>query len=149
MYGGAKTSARSAAGDTEHFPIDIELHQGLALSPFLFTIIIDELTRKIQDEVPWCILFTDDIVLIDEAIGGLNEKLESWRHSLESRGFRMNRSKTEYLRCGFSWVERDEGELTMGGVVIPRVEKFKYLGSIVEEKGDIDEDINHRIRVAW
>ena len=36
----------------------------------------------------------------------------------------------------------------MGGVVIPRVEKFKYLGSIVEEKGDIDEDINHRIRVG-
>jgi len=26
----------------------------------------------------------------------------------------------------------------MGGVVISRVEKFKYLGSIVEERGDID-----------
>ena len=37
----------------------------------------------------------------------------------------------------------------MGGVVIPRVEKFKYLGSIVEEKGDINEDINHCIRVGW
>ena len=104
--------------------------------------------REIQDKVPWCILFADDIVLIDETIGGLNEKLERWRHSLESRGFRMNRSKTEYLRCGFSWVKRDEGELTIGGMVIPRVEKFKYLGLIVEEKGDIDEDINHHIRVC-
>ena len=37
----------------------------------------------------------------------------------------------------------------MGGVVIPRVEKFKYLGSIVEQRGDINEDINHRIRVGW
>jgi len=37
----------------------------------------------------------------------------------------------------------------MGGVVVPRVEKFKYLGSIVEEKGDIDEDISHHIRVGW
>ena len=37
----------------------------------------------------------------------------------------------------------------MGGVVIPRVEKFKYLGSIIEDKGDIDEDINHRIKVGW
>jgi len=94
MYEGVKTSVRSSAGDTEYFHIDIGLHQGSALSPFLFTIIMDELTREIQDEVPWCMLFADDIILIDETRGGLNEKLERWRHSLESRGFRLSRSKT-------------------------------------------------------
>jgi len=31
-------------------------------------------------------------------------------------------------------VEGSGGEVTMGGVVIPRVEKFKYLGSILEER---------------
>ena len=36
----------------------------------------------------------------------------------------------------------------MGGVVVPRVEKFKYLRSIVEERGDIDEDISHRLRTG-
>jgi len=149
MYDRAKTSARSVTGDTEYFPIDIGLHQGSALIPFLFMIIMDELTREIRDEVPWCMLFADDIVLIDKTIGGLNEKLQRWRHSIEFRGFRMSRSKIEYLRCGFSGVERDKGELTMGGVIIPRVEKFKYLGSIVKEKGGIDEDINHRIRLGW
>ena len=46
-------------------------------------------------------------------------------------------------------MEGGGGEVTMGRVVIPRVEKFKYLGSIMEEKGDIDEDINHCIRVGW
>ena len=46
-------------------------------------------------------------------------------------------------------MERKGGKVTMGGVVIPRVEKFKYLGSIVEEKGDIDENINHHISVGW
>jgi len=112
-------------------------------------IIMDELTREIQDEVTWCMLFADDIVLIDETRGELNEKLERWRHSLESRKFRLSRSKTEYLICGFNGVEWDDGEVTMSGVVIPRVEKFKYLGSIVEEKGDIDENINHRIRGGW
>jgi len=149
MYEGGKTSVRSSVGGTEYFPIDIGLHQGSALSPFLFTIIIDELTREIQEEVPWCVLFTDDIVLIDETRGGLNGKLEWWRHRLESRGFRLSRTKTEYLRCGLSGVEEDGGEVTMGGVVVPRVEKFKYLGSIVERKGDIDEDISHSIRARW
>ena len=68
---------------------------------------------------------------------------------MESRGFRLSRSKTKYLRCGFSGVEGDSGKVTMGGVVVPRIEKFKYLGSIVEERGDIDEDISHRIRPGW
>jgi len=149
MYEGARTSVRSAAGDTEYFPVDIGLHQGSTWSPFLFMVIMDELTREIQDEVPWCMLFDEDIVLIDETRGGPNAKLKKWRHSLESRGFILSRSKSEYLRCGFSGAEADSGEVTIGGVVIPRVEKFKYLGSIMEEKGDIDEDINHRIRVGW
>ena len=78
-------------------------------------------------------LFTIDIILIDESRGGLSETLERWRHSLESRGFRLSRSKIEYLRCGFSGVGGDYGEVTMGGVVVPRVEKFKYLGSMVED----------------
>jgi len=46
---GAKISVRSVADDTEYFPTDIGLHQGLALSPFLFTIIMDELTKNILD----------------------------------------------------------------------------------------------------
>jgi len=37
---------------------------------------MDEITSEIQDEVPWCMLFADDIVLIDEIIDKLNDKLE-------------------------------------------------------------------------
>ena len=55
----------SSIGDMEYFPIDIGLHQGSSLSPFLFTIIMDALTREIRDEVPLCMLFANDIVLID------------------------------------------------------------------------------------
>ena len=36
----------------------------------------------------------------------------------------------------------------MGRMVVPRAEKFKYLGSIVEERGNIDEDISHRIKAG-
>ena len=82
-----KTSVRSSAGGTEYFLIDIGLHRGSVLSPFLFTIVMDELTSEIQDEVPWCMLFADDLVLIDEIGVGLNDKLKKWRHTLESREF--------------------------------------------------------------
>ena len=78
MYNGIMTRVRTLVGDTGDFPIDIGLHQGSALSPFLFTVVMDELTREIQDEIPWCMLFADDIVLIDETKEGINTKLERW-----------------------------------------------------------------------
>ena len=46
------------------------------MSPFLFVIVMDKLTRTIQDEIPWCRLFADDIVLVDETRAGVNAKLE-------------------------------------------------------------------------
>ena len=52
MYEGVRTRVRTVIGDTEDFPIDIGLHQGSALSPFLFITVIDELTRGIHDEIP-------------------------------------------------------------------------------------------------
>jgi len=44
-------------------------------------------------------------------------------------------------------MEGDVGEVTLDGVAVPRVEKFKYL-SLVEERRDNNEDISHRIRVG-
>jgi len=149
MYEGVKTSVNTLASDIEYFSIDIGLHQGSALSPFLFTIVMDELTREIQDKISWCMLFADDIVLIDDTREGLNDKLEKWRYILKSKGLRLSRSKTKYLRCGFNMVEGDGGEVTVGGVAIPTVDKFKYLESIIEKRGDIDDDINHHISLGW
>ena len=84
-------------GVTDDFYIRLALHQGSALSPFLFTIAMDELTKGIQDELPWSMLFTDDTVIIDETREGVNAKLERWGQTLESSGFRVSRLETEYL----------------------------------------------------
>ena len=44
-------------------------------------------------------LFADDVVLVDESKAGVNRKLELWRRTLESKGFRLSRTKTEYMMC--------------------------------------------------
>jgi len=72
IYDGVRTRARTLVGDKGDFPIDIGLHQWSALSPFLFTIVVDELTRGIQNETPWCMLFAGDIVLIDVTLDRVN-----------------------------------------------------------------------------
>ena len=52
MYSGAMTIARTVVGKTNSFPISVGLHQGSALSPYLFALVMNELTRHMQDEVP-------------------------------------------------------------------------------------------------
>lgn len=39
---------------------------GFSIDPTSLVLVINELTKDIQDEVPWCISFADDIVLVDE-----------------------------------------------------------------------------------
>jgi len=108
MYEGGGTSVRTPGGVSNDFAVSMDLHQGSALSPFLFTLVLDELTRGTKDEVPWFMLFADDFVLIDETTQGVNDKLENWRLTLEARGFRLSRSKTKFLHFCFSG-RREEG----------------------------------------
>jgi hypothetical protein len=57
-------------------------------------------------------LFADDVVLIDESRIEVNQKLELWRQTLESKGFRLSRTKTEYMMCQFS------GKTQMTGLLV-------------------------------
>jgi hypothetical protein len=49
MYDNVVTSVRTTDGDTYVFPINIGLHQGSALSPYLFDLVIDEVTRDMLE----------------------------------------------------------------------------------------------------
>ena len=97
MYEESETVVRCAIGTTESFKVKIGLHQGSALSPFLFAVIINRLTDEVRREPPWTMLFTDDIVICEETREEVERRLESWRYALEKRGMKISRSKTEYL----------------------------------------------------
>jgi hypothetical protein len=56
MYDNVVTSVRITDGDTNDFPINIGLHQGSALSPYLFALVMYEVTRDIQGDILWCML---------------------------------------------------------------------------------------------
>jgi hypothetical protein len=52
MYRDVVTFVRTCDGDTSDFSIKIGLHQGSALSPCLFALVMDEVTRDIQGDIP-------------------------------------------------------------------------------------------------
>ena len=77
MYEGSKTAVRCAVGTTESFKVKVGLHQGSALSPFLFAMIMDRLTDEVRREPTWTIMFTDDIVICKETRGEVERRLKS------------------------------------------------------------------------
>ncbi|KAK3521298.1 hypothetical protein QTP70_003145 [Hemibagrus guttatus] len=46
MYERSRTVVRCAVGQTEEFKVEVGLHQGSALSPFLFAIVMDQLSEE-------------------------------------------------------------------------------------------------------
>ena len=134
MYEKARTCVRTPLGDTKYFSVEVGLHQGSALSSFLFTTILDTITKDIQDDVPWSMLFADNIVLVGEMNEKVNRKLEIWEYNLESNRLPLNRSKIEYMECNFAQSPEDDGqEVQIGTHAIIQKENFKYLGTIIRK----------------
>ena len=81
-YEESETVVRCAVGTAKSFKVKVGLHQGSALSPFLFAVIMDRLTNEVRRESPWTMLFADDIVICKETRKEMDRRLESWRHAL-------------------------------------------------------------------
>ncbi|XGW13282.1 hypothetical protein V3C99_013707 [Haemonchus contortus] len=61
MYDGSTTTIRTAHGHTGAIDVTVGVHQGSALSPFLFLITMDIITEKLMDGPLKTILYADDI----------------------------------------------------------------------------------------
>ena len=53
------------------------------------------------------------------------------------------------MRCDFGTTTREEEYISLEGQVVPRKGTFRYLRSMLQRDGDIDEDVSHRIKAGW
>ncbi|KAK3574634.1 hypothetical protein QTP86_011546 [Hemibagrus guttatus] len=144
MYERSRTVVRCAVGQTEEFKVEVGLHQGSALSLFLFAIVMDQLSEEVRQQSPWTMMFADDIVICSESREQVEENLERWRVALERRGIKVSCSKTEYMCVN----EREgSGTVRLQGEEVKKVQEFKYLGSTVQSNGECGkEKISARIK---
>jgi hypothetical protein len=89
-------------------------------------------------------LFADDMVLIESRIG-IDKKLELRRQTLELKGFRISRTKTEYMRCQFMGDNSDDKNVSLDGQVVHMNDTFRYMRSMLQSDRGIDEDVSHKI----
>ena len=96
MYTGAKTVVRTVYGNSNGFEVKVGMHQGSALSPLLFVIVLEALSREFRVALPWELLYADDLVMIAETEGDLIKR----KDFVEKRGIRVNMNKTKVMISG-------------------------------------------------
>lgn len=74
---------------------------------------------------------------------------KQWCATLEPKGLRLSLSKTEYLWANFSKDNNeDDVVVCIFDERVLQTNSFEYLGSIIQNNGDIAEGVTHRIEAG-
>ena len=90
MYTGAKTVVRTVYGNSKGSGVKVGMHQGSALSPLLFVIVMEAISREFMVALPWELLCADDLATIAETEEELIKRLNEWKDNVESKGMSEN-----------------------------------------------------------
>jgi hypothetical protein len=146
---------------TEWRPLISGVPQGSCLSPVLFYIYIDDLTRlPLQSEV---LLYADDVLLrlsvtgaaLGDGVSAVNADLATIEQWQRSRGMRLNPAKSTATVVGTKrmltrYPVPAIRKVVVAGVPLPYSPTFRYLGVYIHEHLSWDEHFPRAIRrVHW
>ena len=67
MYENVRSRVWVGEGLSDEFEVQVDVHQGSVLSPLLFIIVLEALSREFRAGVPWDDLYADDLVIIADS----------------------------------------------------------------------------------
>jgi len=111
LYTGAKTGVRTVHVNSNGFEVKVGMHQGSALSPLLFVIVMEALSREFRVALPWELLYAADLVVVAESEDDLIKRLNEWKDNVENRGMRVNMNKTKVMISG-NWQKEMQKAVT-------------------------------------
>jgi hypothetical protein len=107
MYEGVTTAVKVYNGVSNDFEVKVGVHQGSVLSPLLFVIVLEALSCKFREGLPFELLYADDLALMAESEERLLESIKRWRGGMEEKGLRVNMGKTKVMKCQVSQGQAD------------------------------------------
>ena len=138
---------------TDTFHVQTGVRQGCILSPTIFLLVADWIMRQATSDkktgIQWTFTkqlqdldFADDIsLLLSHRHQDAQEKLSCLAEEAEKTGLNINIKKTVVMRIN----NKKQDPITLHDEDLNEVEKFVYLGSVVNTDGGTDEDIKSRI----
>ena len=90
FYKGCKTAASVDGELSSSFSVKVGVHQGSALSPLLFIMVMDVLTEDVRDGSLMELLYADNLVLCGESLNKVMDKYGRWENAVEGKGLRVN-----------------------------------------------------------
>jgi len=73
------------------------MHQGSALSPLLFVLVMEAMSRQFRVALPWDLLYAADLAVTAETKDDLIKRLNEWKDNVESIGMRVSMNKTKVM----------------------------------------------------
>ena len=140
---------------TPWFAVQSGVKQGCMLSPLLFLTVLDWIMKEtIKDNrtgIRWTLTtqledldFADDICLTSSTRTHLRSKTLKLCSTAKKVGMKIGIKKTKLMTIG----ESPNPTIKIDGQEIETVDKFTYLGSIVDVNGGTDADVKSRINKA-
>ena len=78
----------------------VRVHQGSVLSPMLFILVLEALSRQFRTGVPWELLYADDLAVMADSLEECIARLKVWKEGMERKGLRVNMKKTKVMVSG-------------------------------------------------
>ena len=77
--------------------VQVGLHQGSVLSPLLFIIVLEALSREITSGCPEVLFHAEDLEFVSETLESLKGRLGALKVALELEGLIVNTKKTKMM----------------------------------------------------
>ena len=167
LYNVSQSAVKTPDGTSDLFAVNTGVRQGCVLSPLLFNIYIDRISKEANQEIEAQenlenselytpdeklektsineLLFADDQCLLYNNDSRLQEHVNNLTAICERYNMKINRTKTEIMK-----VSRTHGPLNiyLDNTPLKQVQEFKYLGSMITEDGRMDREIETRCQKA-
>ena len=99
LYSNARSRVRTLVGTSDECGVGMGVHQGSALSPLLFVVVMQEATREARGEGLWDLLYAHDLVIAAESEEAI-KKFGVWKREMENRGLKVNINMTKLMVIG-------------------------------------------------
>lgn len=156
LYWNQRATVRIDGQESEEVEIKRGVRQGCILSPTLFNIYSEAIMAEALEDLDCGVKvngrlinnlrYADDTVLIASSEQELQKIVDRVNVCSEKAGLELNVAKTKVMVV--STEKRKDAHIFVGGHILEQVQKYKYLGTWLNEPWDSDQEIKTRIEIA-